>query len=138
MSAGGAHKAEKSDYFVRWHIQRVHHHLEDILLDRAIGGQRSDPLETNRVDFEGFATAIVDGHPEAHVFPLSPEALLEAQTLIAALDGVASPRERDLLALLLDGASRQEAAAQLGIKRSTVDVLCFRLQKNFMRCSPLP
>jgi DNA-binding NarL/FixJ family response regulator len=61
----------------------------------------------------------------------SPEALLEAQTLIAALDGMASPRERELLALLRSGASRQEAAAQLGIKRTTVDVLCFRLKQKY-------
>jgi DNA-directed RNA polymerase specialized sigma24 family protein len=60
----------------------------------------------------------------------SPEAPLEAQTLIAALGRVASPHERELLFLLLDGASPQEAEAQLGIKRATVDVLSHRLKQK--------
>jgi DNA-directed RNA polymerase specialized sigma24 family protein len=117
-------------WFVRWLVQRAHHHVEGILLDRAVGALRSDLLETNRVDFGGFATEIVDRHPEAGVFAPSPEALLEAQTLIAALGRVASPRERELLFLLLDGAAPQEAAEQLGIKRATVDVLSHRLKRK--------
>jgi hypothetical protein len=118
-------------WFVCWLIQRAHRHVEGILLDRAIGGLRSDLLETNRVDFGGFTTEIVDRHPEAGAFAPSPEALLAAQTLMAALESEAPPRGRELLSLLLDGASRQEAATQLGIERSTVDVLCFRLKRKF-------
>jgi hypothetical protein len=102
-------------WFVCWLVQRAHRHVEDRLLDRAVDGQRSDLLETNRVDFRGFATEIVDRHPEAGVFAPSPEAIVEAQTLMAALASVASPRERELPFLLLDGVSPQEAAAQLGI-----------------------
>jgi hypothetical protein len=33
-------------WFVRWHIQRAHRHLEGILLDRALVKQRLDPQET--------------------------------------------------------------------------------------------
>jgi DNA-directed RNA polymerase specialized sigma24 family protein len=120
------------DWFVRWLVQRAHHHIEDILLDRALGGDRSDPLETfyERLD-DVMAQKIKMKKPLPDgLLVQSPEALLQAQTLIAALDGVASPRERELLFLLDAGASREEAAALLGISRKTVDVHCANLRQK--------
>jgi Bacterial regulatory proteins, luxR family len=119
-------------WFVRWHIQRAHHHLEGILLDRALVGQRLDPLETY---YEKLDDQMAKNKkrkkplPDGFFIP-SPEAILEAQTLMAALASAVSPRERELLFLLLDGASPQEAAAHLGIKRATVDVLSHRLKRK--------
>jgi hypothetical protein len=116
--------------FVRWHIQRAHHHVEGILLDRALVRQRLDPLETNYEGLDAVMAQNMTKPPMDGFFIPGPEALLEAQTLIAALGRVASPRERELLFLLLDGASPQEAAAQLGIKRATVDVLYYNLKQK--------
>jgi hypothetical protein len=117
-------------WFVRWHIQRAHRHLEGILLDRALVRQRLDPLETNYEAFDDVMAQNMKKPPMEGFFIPSPEARFEAQTLIAALGRVASPRERELLFLLLDGASPQEAAVQLGIKRATVDVLYYRLKQT--------
>ena len=83
------------------------------------------------MDFGGFATEVIDKHPEAGVFAPSPEALLEAQTLMATLANAATPRERELLSLLVDGASREEAAALLGMSRATVDVHCSNLRQKW-------
>jgi hypothetical protein len=117
-------------WFVRWLVQRAHRLVEGILLDQAGGGRPLDLLETNRVDFAGFATEIVDRHPEASVFTPSPEALLEVRTLLATLANVATPRERELLSLLEEGASREEAAALLEVSRATVDVHCSNLRQK--------
>jgi hypothetical protein len=117
-------------WFVRWHIQRAHRHLEGILLERALVRQRLDPLETMYKNLDDVMAHHMKKPPMEALFIPSPEARLEAQTLIAALGRAASPRERQLLGLLLDGASPQEAAAQLGIKRATVDVLYYRLKQK--------
>jgi DNA-directed RNA polymerase specialized sigma24 family protein len=92
--------------------------------------QRLDPLETysERLD-DQMAKNRTKPLPDGFFIP-GPEAILEAQTLMAALASAASPRERELLFLLLDGASPQEAAAHLGIKRATVDVLSHRLKRK--------
>jgi Bacterial regulatory proteins, luxR family len=119
-------------WFVRWLVQRAHHHIEDILLDRALGGERSDPLETSykRLD-DVIAQRMKMKKPLSEGFFIpSPKARLEAQMLIAALGSVASPRERELLSLLDAGASREEAAALLGISRKTVDVHCSNLRQK--------
>jgi hypothetical protein len=118
-------------WFVRWHIQRAHRHVEGILPDRALVRQGLDPLETNYEGLDDVMAQNIKKPPMEGFFIQSPEAILEAQTLIAALDCVASPRERELLSLLLDGASRQDAAVQLGIKRAIVDVLCSRLRQKY-------
>jgi Bacterial regulatory proteins, luxR family len=117
-------------WFVRWHIQRAHRHVEGILLDRALVRQGLDPLETNYEGFDDVMAQNIKKPPMEGFFIPSPEARLEAQTLIAALGRVASPRERELLFLLLGGASPQEAAEQLGIKQATVDVLSHRLKRK--------
>jgi hypothetical protein len=116
--------------FVRWHIQRAHCHVQGILLDRALVRQGLDPLETNYEGFDDVMAQNIKKPPMEGFFIPGPEACFEAQSLIAALDTVASPCERELLFLLLDGASPQEAAAQLGIKRATVDVLSHRLKRK--------
>jgi DNA-binding CsgD family transcriptional regulator len=67
----------------------------------------------------------------AGFFIPGPEARLEAQTLIAALGSVATPRERELLSLIATGASREEAAALLGMSRKTVDVHCSNLRQKW-------
>jgi hypothetical protein len=120
-------------WFVRWHIQRTHRHLEDILLDRALGGKWSDPLETDYKrldDVMAKRMKMKKPLPDGFFIP-SPEARLAAQTLIAALGSVATLRERELLRLLLAGASREEAAARLGMSRKTVDVHCSNLRQKW-------
>jgi hypothetical protein len=120
-------------WFVRWHIQRTHRHLEDILLDRALGGKWSDPLETDYKrldDVMAQRMKMKKPLPDGFFIP-SPEARLAAQTLIAALGRVATLRERELLRLLLAGASREEAAARLGMSRKTVDVHCSNLRQKW-------
>jgi DNA-binding CsgD family transcriptional regulator len=119
-------------WFVRWHIQRAHHHVEGILLDRALVGQRLDPLETNYEGLDELMARKIKMRkplPDGVVVP-SSEARLAAQTLIAALGSMATPREHELLSLLLDGASPQEAAAELGIERATVYVVHRNLRQK--------
>jgi hypothetical protein len=118
-------------WFVRWHIQRAHHHVEGILLDRALVGQRLDPLETNHEGLDNVMAQNKTKPPMDGFFIPSPEARLAAQTLIAALGRVATPRERELLSLLAAGASREEAAVRLGISRATVDVHCSNLRQKW-------
>ena len=117
-------------WFVRWHIQRAHHHVEGILLDRAVAGERLDPLETNYEEIDDLTAQNMTKPPMEGLFIPGPEAIFEAQTLIAALDSVATPRERELLSLLDAGASREEAAALMGISRKTVDVHCSNLRQK--------
>jgi hypothetical protein len=117
-------------WFVRWHIQQAHRHVEGILLDRALVRQGLDPLETNYEGFDDVMAQNIKKPPMDGFFIPSPEARLEAQTLIAALGSVATPRERELLSLLDAGASREEAAAVLGISRKTVDVHCSNLRQR--------
>jgi hypothetical protein len=120
-------------WYVRWLTLRAHRHIENILLERALSGEGVDPL---KADYETLDALLAPRRkmkkpPPDGLFVPGPETLLAAQTLMTALDGAASPRERQLLALLLDGASRQDAAAQLGITRATVDVLCSRLKQKY-------
>jgi hypothetical protein len=117
--------------FVRWHIQRAHRHLEGILLDRALVRPGLDPLETYYKGLDDVMAQNMRKPPMEGFFIPSPEARLEAQTLIAALGSVATPRERELLSLLDTGASREEAAALLGMSRKTVDVHCSNLRQKW-------
>jgi DNA-binding CsgD family transcriptional regulator len=65
-------------------------------------------------------------------------ALLEADEMnpseqLHRLLSVASPREKELLRLLSQGLSRDEAAQAMGIKRATADVLMHRVRKKSRR-----
>src|SRR6266545_1078908 len=80
--------------FVRWHIQRAHRHVQGILLDRALVRPGLDPLETNYKGFDDVMAQNMTKPPMEGFFIPGPEACFEAQTLIAALGRVASPRER--------------------------------------------
>ena len=100
------------------------------MLDRALVRPGVDPLETYYKGLDDVMAHHMRKPPMEGFFIPGPEARLEAQTLIATLGRVATPRERELLSLLATGTSREEAAALWGMSRNTVDVHSSNLRQK--------
>jgi DNA-binding CsgD family transcriptional regulator len=116
--------------FATWLTQATYNAAEAILLERPYPDSPTDRHGALRRPVVSLADA---AHaPSAHS---EMEHAIDAQRLVATLMQSASPRERQLFSLLADSASRQEAAAEMGIARATVDTLFFRLRDRAQRAT---
>lgn len=111
----------------QWLFQEVRNAAEASLLNRAYPPRAPEVLDN--------ALPLLDAEPGPAAWGLflPPESRVESEGLFEHLVRVASPREREVLALSLSGCDDAEIAATLGIKPGTVRVFRHRLKKRFVR-----
>ncbi|MBA2753644.1 MAG: helix-turn-helix domain-containing protein [Chloroflexia bacterium] len=123
-----AHRRFAESPYLYWFRREVQKAAMAIILDEpyppstsgteGVGDKRA--ASSVPLDEETVADIRIDGDP--HLQALSMEGYDEAAMRLGPLLEQASPRQRDLLILLSDGASTAEAARALGIAESTARV----------------
>jgi hypothetical protein len=99
-------------------IRRVYKHVRRSLLDWAF---RTPRLKAARGQIEVTAQRRIPPKALEDVHSwLTPEAIAEDRSMLRALFDAASPREHDILSLLVQGHSDAEVAAALGCQRQVV------------------
>lgn len=127
-------KALSSATFARWWFAQVYAAANAIVLGEAYPRLVSQTARVALYDPQDLEALVQQESPSAQESAMLATLLHDedpepAAQLQAVLD-IASPRERELLTLLAQGRSRNEAAHAMSISRSTVDVLMHRIRKK--------
>jgi hypothetical protein len=117
--------AERANPYALDLIRRVYRHVRRTLLDWAF---RTPCLKAAREAakvWRGEITVTAQRHRpprslEARYIRLTPEAIADDRSMLRALFDAASPREHEILSLLVQGHSDDEVAAVLGCQRQVV------------------
>jgi DNA-binding CsgD family transcriptional regulator len=123
--------------FVQWWFSQVYAAATAMLLDEPYPRPTTQPVPLLLREEDALERLAAPESPGARDSAMLT-ALLQPEEMDSAdqlhhLRTVASPREKELLLLLCQGLSRNEAAQAMGIKRATADVLIHRTRQKARR-----